>query len=205
MGNKRLLGTPVNSVPDDRRAQIHRNACRLFRERGYSGTSVRDIADAVGLLGGSLYAHIESKDDLLWEIVNRAGDRFFEKLRPIVEADTAVIQKLRRAMIAHVEVITEDRDAAAVYSVEWRHLTPERRQAFTARRDEYERMFRKLVGDAMRERYLSVQDETTATLFILSALNWTFTWYKPDGRMTPEEVGQMLADYVLEGLRRRTV
>jgi hypothetical protein len=108
-------------------------------------------------------------------------------------------------MIAHVEVIAGDMDAAAVYTVEWRHLTEERAKKFRERRDEYERLFRGLVEEAIRERYLSTSDAVGATLFILSALNYTFTWFRQDGRMTPHEVGRMLSDYVLDGLKRRTV
>lgn len=185
--------------------QIHDAACRLFRERGFHATSVRDIADAVGLQGGSLYTHIKSKDDLLWDIVNTAADRFFESLRPIVSSNLNTMQKLRQAIIGHVEVVTGDLNAAAVHTVEWRHLTSERRDAVTARRDEYELLFRSLVSQAIQDRFLTPTDAAGAALFILSSLNYLFTWYKPDGRMSPEEVGLMLADYIFEGLKRRTV
>jgi len=185
--------------------QIHRTASRLFRERGFHATSVRDIAEQVGLRGGSLYAHVEKKDDLLWDIVNEAADRFFAALRPISEADLDIMQKLRKAVLAHLEVVTSDLDAAAVYTVEWRHLSPERREAITRRRDEYEGLFRDLVDEAIRQRFVSAIDAPSAALFILSALNYVFTWYRPDGRLSPEEVGQMLADYIFDGLRRRTV
>lgn len=191
-------------VVEDKRLQIHRAACKLFRENGFHGTSVRDIAERVGLVGGSLYAHIEAKDDLLWEIVDAAAERFFAALNPIVSSELAPLQKLRSAMIAHVGVISDDLDAAAVYSVEWRHLSPDRRAAFTRRRDEYEKMFRGLARTAMREGFLAVHDEATATLFILSVLNWMFTWYRPDGPLSPEDIGRIMSDYVLEGLKRRT-
>ena len=184
--------------------QIHNAACRLFREKGFHATSVRDIAERVGLQGGSLYAHVEKKDDLLWGIVNAAADHFFEALQPIVEADLGVMEKLRRALIAHLEVITSDLNAAAVYTVEWRHLSAERRSAVTVRRDEYENLFRSLVARAINERYISAIDASSAALFILSTLNYVFTWYRPDGRLSPEEVGRMLADYIFDGLRRRT-
>lgn len=188
----------------DKKDQIHRVACRLFREQGFHGASVRDIAEEVGLVGGSLYAHIESKDDVLWEIVDAAADRFFVALRPIVEANLAIVQKLRQAIVAHVEVIAGDLDAAAVYTVEWRHLAAERRKVFTRRRDEYEAMFRRLVREAMQQGFIATADEAMATRFILSSLNYLFTWYKPDGRMTPDEVGRMMSDYILDGLKRRT-
>ena len=188
----------------DKKVQIHRMACRLFREQGFHGASVRDIAEEVGLVGGSLYAHIQSKDDVLWDIVDAAADRFFAALRPIVETNLAIVQKLRKAIVAHVEVIAGDLDAAAVYTVEWRHLAPQRRTAFTKRRDEYEGMFRRLVREAMEQGFIATADEAMATRFILSSLNYLFTWYRPDGRMTPDEVGRMMADYILDGLKRRT-
>lgn len=192
------------SVAVDRKIEIHRAACRLFREKGFAGTSVREIAEQVGILGGSLYSHIAGKDDLLWEILAASADRFFAALQPIVAADRGTMQKLRAAIVAHVGVITGDLDAAAVYTFEWRHLPEERRAAFTARRDEYERLFRGLVEQAMRERFIGASSAASATLFILSALNWVSVWYRPDGPMSGEDVGTMLADYLFEGLKRRT-
>ncbi len=184
--------------------QIHQTACRLFRERGFHATSVRDIAEAVGIQGGSLYSHYEGKDELLWDIVNESADRFFAAIRPVIDSPLGILQKLRRAVIAHVEVIAGDLNAAAVYTVEWRHLSAERRAAVTRMRDEYERLFRDLVSEGIRERYLDASDAATASLFILSTLNSLYIWYKPDGRMTPEDVGRMLADYIFDGLKRRT-
>ncbi|GJQ25810.1 MAG: TetR family transcriptional regulator [Phycisphaerae bacterium] len=192
------------SLAMDRKAEIHRVACRLFREKGFAGTSVREIAEQVGILGGSLYSHIAGKDDLLWEILAASAERFFAAIRPIVEADWGAMQKLRAAIVAHVGVITCDLDAAAVYTFEWRHLPEDRRAAFTARRDEYERLFRGLVEQAMRERFIGASSAASATLFILSALNWVSVWYRPDGPMSGEDVGAMLADYLFEGLKRRT-
>ncbi len=191
-------------VDESRKEQIWRVAVRLFRERGFPGTSVRDIAEAVGIQGGSLYAHVSSKDDLLWDIVNHSADRFFEKLTPIMEQDQDVMPRFRQAIIAHVDVITSDLDAAAVYSTEWRHLSPERREAFAARRDEYEAMFRNVIREGMEQRLIATSDEGFATLFVLSALNWVYQWFKPDGRLTAEELGKLMAEYIFDGLRRRT-
>ena len=189
---------------EDRKAQIHRAACKLFREKGFHGTSIRDIAESVGMLGGSLYSHISSKDEILWEIVDSAADRFFTAIRPIVDSQLGTLQKLKAAIVDHVGVIASDMDAAAVYTVEWRHLAADRRAAFTRRRDEYEVMFRSLVREAIHGRYIAAHDEMTATLFILSVLNWMFTWYRPDGPMTPEDVGRGMSEYIFDGLRRRT-
>lgn len=191
-------------IATDRKTEIHRAACRLFREHGFPGTSVRQIAEQVGILGGSLYSHMDSKDDLLWEIVNHAADRFLNTLQSVRATNLGIMQKLRSAILAHVGVITADLDAAAVYTFEWRHLAAERRSAFTKRRDEYERSFRELVDQAIRERFIGAESAASATLFILSALNWVSTWYRPDGPMSPEDIGRMLSDYIFDGLRRKT-
>src|SRR3989304_406208 len=132
----------MTSVTVQRRDELLAVAERLFSERGYEATSVRDIADALAIKAGSLYAHIETKEDLLWKILDRAADRFFEAVQPIAESNLVTVEKLRRLIAAHVRVITESAAAAAVYTTEWRHLTEPRRREFAARRDAYERIVR---------------------------------------------------------------
>lgn len=192
-------------VDTSKRDRIREAAAGLFCEKGYLATSVRDIAGAVGIQGGSLYAHVRGKDDLLWDIVNHSADQFFKALKPIVDSDREIMLKLREAIIAHVGVITSDLSAAAVYSTEWRHLPEERMQAVATRRGEYEQMFRDMISQAIRERYIATDDAAFAVLFILSALNWVYQWYRPDGRLTSEDLGGVMADFLFDGLRRRNI
>lgn len=186
----------------DRRSDVLEAAEKLFSARGYEATSVRDIADVLHIQPGSLYTHIDTKEDLLWEILTRAADRFFEAVRPIAESKLVTVEKLKRAIAAHVAVVTRSASAAGIFTTEWRHLGDERRTMFAARRDEYERMFRKMVHDAIREGVFSDVDEKFATLLILSSLNWIYQWYRPDGAMTPEEIARRITDLLFNGLRR---
>ncbi len=179
-------------------------ATEMFRERGFHAAGIRDIADRAGIQGGSLYSHFPSKDDLLWRIVRRAADRFFAAIRPISEADLDIMQKLRRAVIAHVGVIASDLDAAAVYTVEWRHLSAGHREEVTRLRDDYEAIWRTMVDQGIREGYLAPSDAAGAARFVLSAMNHVFTWYRPDGALSPDELGATMADFMFDGLRRRT-
>ena len=192
----------VSEVTVQRRDEVLAVAERLFSERGYEATSVRDIAEALSIKAGSLYAHIETKEDLLWEILQEASDRFFAAVRPIVESDLVTMQKLRRAMAAHVKVITDSARTAAIFTTEWRHLSEPRRSEFAAKRDEYEQMFRGMVHEGIREGELGDVDEKFATLLILSSMNWVYQWYRPDGPMTPEEIARKLTEMLLNGLRR---
>jgi len=186
----------------DRRSEVLEVAERLFSVRGYEATTVRDIADVLSIKAGSLYSHIATKEDLLWEILSRAADRFFESVRPIAESNLVTVEKLKRAIAAHVSVITKSATAAGIYTTEWRHLSEPRRSQFAARRDEYERMFRGMVHDAIREGVFSDVDEKFATLLILSSLNWIYQWYRPDGAMTPDEIARRITDLLFNGLRR---
>jgi len=185
-----------------RQLQIIAAAERLFRQKGYLATTVRDIADELGVRGASLYSHIGGKEELLWAIASRAADEFFAALQPIAASDEPAQLKLRKAVIAHVGVITRNLDAAAVYFNEWRHLGTRRRNQFAKRRDEYEALFRTILRDGITRGIFAPVDEKFAALLVLSALNWTHQWYKPDGPLTAEEVGRTLADMLLNGLSR---
>ena len=180
-------------------------AQRLFHERGFQATSVRDIAGAMGIQAGSLYSHIESKDDLLWEIASSASDRFFEMIEPLAASDHLVPQKLRDVIRGHVHVMTEDLAAAAVYSTEWRHLSDDRKKQFIERRDRYESIIRNLVSQGIEQGHFGPFDPSAATLVILSTLNWIYQWFRPDGRMTPDDLAKMMTDFIFDGLKRRTV
>lgn len=165
---------------------------------------MRDIADALGMLPGSLYAHIESKDDLLWEIASAAGDRFFAMIEPIAASSLLTTNKLRDAIRGHVRVITENLDAAAVFCAEWRHLTPRRKTDFVQRRDRYEAIVTQMVQDGVEQGLFGVSDARYATLMLLSTLNSVYQWYRPEGRMTADEVAMMVSEFVFDGLKRRT-
>jgi AcrR family transcriptional regulator len=185
-----------------RRDEVRATAERLFAERGFHATSVRDIAEALGIRGGSLYAHIETKEDLLWEIVSAAADAYFAAVEPIAHSNLVPIEKLKRAIAAHVGVVTRSAAVASIYTTQWRHLEEPRRAGFAARRDEYERLIRGLVHDCIREGTFADVDEKFATLLILSSINWIYQWYKPDGPMTPQEIARTLTEMLFNGLRR---
>lgn len=185
-----------------RQTQIISAAESLFRRKGYLATTMRDIASALGVRGASLYSHIGGKEELLWEIASRAADDFFAALEPIAASDEPAQLKLRRAIIAHVGVITRNLDSAAVYFNEWRHLGARRRTQFAKRRDEYEALFRSILREGITSGIFAPVDEKFAALLVLSALNWTHQWYKPNGPLTAEEVGRMLAEMLMNGMYR---
>jgi AcrR family transcriptional regulator len=189
-------------VESPRRQQIEDAASALFRERGYAATSVRDIARAIDLQGGSLYAHVASKEDVLWSIVERAADRFDAAVAPIAESAEPAVDRLRRMVGAHIAVITSDLGNAASFLHEWRFLSVERRAAVNARRDGYERRFRQVIADGVAGGDFAAPDVRLAATWMLSALNGIATWYRPDGELTADAIAERYSDLILNGLRR---
>jgi AcrR family transcriptional regulator len=181
-----------------RREQIVEAAAALFSERGYHATTVRDIAEAAGLLSGSLYAHIRSKEDLLQNIVMRAAGRFLEDLEAVVQDGGTPRERLRAAMRAHVRVVADDVEAARVFHHEWRALTGQRLAEVVRLRDRYEALW-----DGIVRELPGTADPKLARLLVLSAANWVYTWYHPDGPLTPDEVADRFTDLLLRGLGRR--
>jgi AcrR family transcriptional regulator len=178
-----------------RRDQILEAAARLFSERGYHATSMRDIGEATGMLAGSLYAHIDGKEDLLFGIVQQAAEAFLGGLEVVQGSDAPPEEKLRLAMRAHVEVVAGDPEAARVFHHEWRALTGRRRTEVRRLRRRYEAMW-----DAIVRGLPGAADPKLARLLVLSAANWTYTWYRPDGPMSPRQVADRFTDLLLEGL-----
>ena len=186
-------------VEISRRQAIEDVASDLFRERGYAATSIRDIARALSVQGASLYAHVTSKEDVLWGIVDRAASRFES------EADRAELEAERRrpgdpaeaiaALIrAHVEVLTGDVDEAGVFVHEWRALGPERRAVILARRDAYEARFRRRIVEGTSLGIFAITDPGLAASTLLSALNGVATWYDPAGRLPADRIADHLVD-----------
>ncbi|MEA2623287.1 MAG: TetR/AcrR family transcriptional regulator, cholesterol catabolism regulator [Chloroflexota bacterium] len=191
---------------ETRRQQIENRASALFRERGYAATSVRDIARAMDMQGASLYAHVASKEDVLWSIVTRAADRFDAAVAPIAgNTATPATDRLSAMIRAHIQVVTDDLGNATSFLHEWRFLSAERRSAIAARRDAYEQRFRDVIAQGIDAGELTPAADTnlTATL-ILSALNGAATWYRPDGVMTPDQIASRFSTVFLDGLRRPT-
>ena len=184
-----------------RRQQIEDAASALFRDRGYAATSVRDIAQALNLQGGSLYAHMASKEDVLWSIVSRAADRFNAEVAPLAAATTPPPQRLRDMIRGHVAVVTSSQKDAAVFLHEWRFLSTDRREQMAARRDAYEALFRAAISDGIHAGYFQPVDVKMAAMAILSALNGIATWYRADGLLSPDEIANSFADLFISALR----
>jgi len=182
-----------------RRQAIEDVASDLFREHGYAGTSIRDIARALSVQGASLYAHVTSKEDVLWAIVDRAAGRF-EAAADRAELDAEgrrpgdPSEAFAALVRAHVAVLTSDVDEASVFVHEWRALGPEHRQAILERRDAYQERFRRRIEAGIAVGAFAMTDPSIAASTILSAVNGVAGWYDPAGRLPPVRIADHLVD-----------
>ncbi len=176
-------------------------AVKLFSEHGYTGTTMRDIAKAVGVLPGSLYAHIDSKDQLLLEIVSEGISRFLGIEGELKGTRASAIDQLRTAIRWHMSVVAEDPQRTLVVFHQWRFLEePNRSKAVVMRRRYAEAFFRIIdLGKASGE-FSPALDTRVAVFGVLGALNWVPEWFSPNGAMTASEIAERLADTLIRGL-----
>jgi AcrR family transcriptional regulator len=177
-------------------------ATNLFSEMGYAGTKMRDIAKVVGVLPGSLYAHIDNKETLLLEIVESGIDRFLDAAAA-VDATAAPSERMRAAIKAHVTVVAESPQRTLVVFHQWRYLLGPNRARIVDKRKRYEDVFSTIMRDGIASGDFGAGlDSKIAVLALLGALNWTAEWFRPDGPQGPDEIGDRLADSLLWGILR---
>lgn len=177
-------------------------AVGLFSHKGYHATTVRDIAEGAGMQSGSLYAHIASKEDLLYEIVMQAADQFMAAITPIAGSAEPASVKLRQAMAAHIRVVASSPEGATVFLHEWKALSPGRRAEVAERRGAYEGELARIIRSGVESGEFRAVDESFVRLLVLSVVNWVYQWYQPGGPLGPEEVTDRFHEIILRGIER---
>ena len=182
------------------RAAILEAAISLFGRFGYAGTTMRAIAKEVGVLPGSLYAHIDSKETLLDEIVELGIEGFLVIESQLPKGGT-VVERLRAAIVGHVKIAAEHPGRSLVVFHQWRFLTePNLTRALNKRR-RYQQIFVRLIDEGIADgSFAEGLDSKIAVFTILGALNWVPEWYSSRGHYNASEIANKLADNLLQGI-----
>jgi AcrR family transcriptional regulator len=187
----------------NRREIIVKAAGRLFREKGYEGTSVRDLADAVGLQSGSLFFHFRSKEEILLSLLEGGLRRAVAILDRHLAAAVSPREKLSAILHGHLQaILDEERDAFYVVLRDWRTLSPYSRKKVIALRDEYENRIALSLNE-LAHSGLIPGNTRLFRLFLLGALNWTVQWYRPDGDLTIGELADSFLELMVPKQSRR--
>jgi AcrR family transcriptional regulator len=186
------------------RAVILETATQLFGERGYNGASMRDIAKAVGILPGSLYAHISSKEAILLEIIESGVDRFLGAVERIDAMDVAPDERLRLAVREHLLIVAENPQRTHIVFHQWRFLGEDHRVRVLAKRAAYAEFYMRTLRAGMQTGIFSPDIEPKVAVFsVLGALNWTPEWLSANGPATPVQLADRIMENILHGLSGR--
>lgn len=181
------------------RERIRREAAALFRERGFNGTSMAELASAVGVTKSSLYHHFPSKQALLSEIIELTVSRVTPLVRAVAEMDLPVSERLGRAVVLHTVEAIRDQDALACFVEEGRYLAPDFMETHLANRDTYEQLFRRIFEEGIESGDFMEQDGGIAVKAILGMCNSVVRWYRPDGSRSPDEIASQFAHFAVRG------
>ncbi len=194
----------MNGVANlSRKEQVIRSAAELFKEKGYAASSMRDLAQKLGIEAASLYSHIKSKEEILQTLCFDMAAEFRESLEKVEKQNVSASEKLSLGIIGHVNVMARDLTASAVFMNEHRHLSNPHLRDFLLLRINYINRFKAIIeqGVASGEFKKNI-DTKLAVMTLFSSLNWMPMWYSPEGSIEPKKLGQQLANMLVNGLKQ---
>ena len=190
------MATQRSPHADSRLPQLLDEAARLFRTRGFEGTSMRDIARAVGMLPGSLYCHFETKEALLVAVYIKGVEQISSAVQSAVDRHRDPWDRLEAACVAHLEAILHDDDYAQVVVRVRPADVPVADQSLIDLRNRYEALFSRLVAELPLSRNT---DRATLRLMLIGAMNWSQVWYRPGGRLVPRTIARKFIALLRQG------
>jgi len=194
------LPTPRARRHDARRDGILRAAARMFRERGFADTGMRDIAEASDLSPANLYHYFSGKDEILFYCQDRALDRMLAGVADARRRFARADERLAAVLKTHVLTMLDEVEGATAH-LQVDALAPPLRARIVRKRDRYERALRRLVTDGMATGTFAGGDAAVMTRAMLGALNWSVTWYRPEGAYAPARIAAELATFLGRALR----
>ena len=186
-----------------RKEQVIRRAAELFREKGYVASSMRDLAQKMGIEAASLYSHIRSKEEILQSLCFDMAAEFRKSLEEVEKQNLTASEKLRKGIIGHVQVMAKDLTASAVFMNEHRHLSQPYLRDFLLLRINYINRFKGIIEAGMASgEFKNIIDKKLAVMTLFSSLNWMPQWYDPVDTIDPAELGLQLADMLVNDLKK---
>lgn len=182
-----------------REQELMEAAIRLFREKGYYGTSIRDLAEAIGLQKSALYHYVGSKEDLLFRISDETLRESLGILHEILRAPLSNVERLRRAMEHHVLYVATRGTATTVFLRDIHALSKEQRNEILGLARDYRAAWEQILRQGMEAGEFRQGDVTLLAMAILGAANWVAIWFNPAGRLSPEAIANTFVDAFLSG------
>ncbi|HOO09253.1 MAG TPA: TetR/AcrR family transcriptional regulator [Cyclobacteriaceae bacterium] len=187
-----------------RKEQVIRMAAELFREKGYAASSMRDLAQKLGIEAASLYSHIKSKEEILRSLCFDMAAEFRRSLDSVEKLKAPASEKLRLGIIGHIGVMAKDLTASAVFMNEHRHLSGPFLRDFLLLRINYINRFKAIIEEGIKNgEFKGNIDTKLSVMTLFSSLNWMPQWYDPGGTIDSHNIGQQLSEMLINGLRKQ--
>jgi AcrR family transcriptional regulator len=186
-----------------RKEQVIRKAAELFKDKGYAAASMRDLAQLLGIEAASLYSHIKSKEEILRSLCFDMAAEFRKSLEEVEKEKVTATEKLRSGIVGHIQVMAKDLTASAVFMNEHRHLSQPFLRDFLLLRINYINRFKSILEEGVRTgEFKDSIDKKLAVMTLFSSLNWMPMWYDPGSAIDPHQLGEQLADMLVNGLKK---
>ncbi len=186
----------------NQRQRILEEAAKLFKEKGFAGTSMRDLGGEVGMEAASMYNHIKSKDEILESICFYVSDTYISQLAEVESTQASYTTKVETLLRRHVHLMLEDGAAVSVANNDWKYLTGDKLTAFKEARKNYEQGFAALIEQGIAAGELQPVNVSVALFTMLSAVRWVELWYYPGRGVSSEDLEQNIMTILLNGLAK---
>lgn len=184
----------------DRKAEIVNIASKLFRERGYSAVTMRDIAQAMDIKAASLYNHIRSKQEILSLMIISIAEEYTGTITEIVNSEASAVDKLERVIRLHVDITVRNPDALASLNNDWMHLEKPDLDYFLRMREDYESMFRTIITKGIADGEIKNHNREIIIFSMLSTLRTLYLWYRRKPGFTAPNLHANLSQILLHGI-----
>lgn len=184
----------------DRKTEIINVAAKLFKEKGYSAITMRDIAQAMDIKAASLYNHIKSKQEILALIIIEIAEEFTNTIAQIVISEDTNIQKLEKVIQLHIDITLRNSDALACLNNDWMHLAPAELSYFIKMREDYEEYFRSIIVNGIANGEIKNLNTEVIIFSILSTLRTLYLWYGKKKSLNPSILKSNMKQVLLTGI-----
>lgn len=181
---------------------ILQKAAIMFREKGFAATSMRDLAESVGIEAASLYNHIRSKNEILEAICFSVANRFNTNMETIEMSQSSSIQKLETLLRFHIQQMVSNYEEVYVSDREWKHLEDPYLSNFQNQRRNYRRRFAAIIEEGIQKKELKTIDASTAVLIMLHAISGIESWHRSTEKINGTELEDNMVVIMIDGLRK---
>jgi AcrR family transcriptional regulator len=186
---------------EERWSELIEVATDVFYHKGYDAASLQDIADRLGMLKGSLYYYIQSKEDLLYDVIRTVHEEGLANIESLAAGQGDALERLHSVIIGHIDHECRNMTKTAVFLHELQALSPERQTEIIGDGHAYRRVFVELIEAGQQAGLIRAEvNPKLAALSVLGSLNWVYRWFQPGGEFTSHEIGEQFADQALRSL-----